>query len=119
MKTLSEFREALGTLKATFTTPEAACVDLLLSRVSAWRKDDTTVESLIGDLGRLVNELGFSSHSGRAKVALAIAELHDTIEAVGGMTMNERLVSFDLFDRWDRASDAERAVLYGKVLARP
>jgi hypothetical protein len=77
-----------------------ACIDLLLSRVSAWREDDTTVEALIADLSRLVNELGFSTHSGRAMVALPVAELRDTIDAVGGMTMNERLFSFDLFERW-------------------
>jgi hypothetical protein len=116
--TIADFRDALGTVKATCPTPEAACIDLLLSRVSAWREDDTTVETLIADLGRLVNELGFS-HGGRAKVALPVAELHHTIDTVGGMTMNERLFSFDLFERWDRGSEAERAVLYRKVLAQP
>jgi hypothetical protein len=118
MMTISDFRGALGTVKATCPTPEAACIDLLLSRVSAWREDDTTAEALIADLSRLVNELGFS-RSGRARVALPVAELHDTIDAVGGMTMNERLFSFDLVERWDRACEAERAVLYSKVLARP
>jgi hypothetical protein len=119
MKTLSGFRDDLGALKATFSTPDAARIDLLLGRVSSWLRDDTTVEGLIDDLDQLVNDVGFSSHGARAKVALAVAELHDTIEAIGGMTMNERLFSFDISDRWDRASDAERVLLYGKVLARP
>jgi hypothetical protein len=35
------------------------------------------------------------------------------------MTMNERLYAFDLLDRWDRSSDAERDLLYKKMHAKP
>ena len=31
--------------------------------------------------------------------------------------MNERLYAFGLFERWDRCPDAERHVLYTKMLA--
>jgi len=32
--------------------------------------------------------------------------------------MNERLVIFDLMERWDRSSDHERDALYAKLLAQ-
>jgi hypothetical protein len=118
MTTLGQCRDDLGSLRATSSSPEAACIDLLLSRISDWSEDDTTVDVLVSDLDRLIGELGFSTREARARVALAVARLHDTIDRVGGMTMNERLFSFDLLDRWDRSSDEQRGVLCQKVLAR-
>jgi hypothetical protein len=60
----------------------------------------------------------FSTNENHATVALSIARLRDTLAAIGGMTINERLFVFDLMDRWDQATDAERDALYKKVLAQ-
>jgi hypothetical protein len=117
MRVLADVRATLRSLKETFSSPDGALVDLVLARLSDWQSDDSSAETLIHDLEGLVAEVHFSTHEAKAKVALAIAGLHDTVEALGGMTMNERLVSFDLFHRWDRSSENERAALYDKVLA--
>jgi hypothetical protein len=118
MRTLSDVRDDLGTLRATLPSPDAALVDLFLSRLSQWREDDASLETLIRELNALVAEQVFSTHDAHARVALALAGLHDSIDAVGGMTMNERLFSFDLLDRWDQASEDQRTILYEKVLAK-
>jgi hypothetical protein len=52
-------------------------------------------------------------------VALTLAKLRDTVGALEGMTMNERLATFDLLSRWDRSSESQREILYRKVLAVP
>ena len=98
--------------------PDAALVDLFLDRLSAWREDDSTVNDLIADLDRVLGQVWFSSNENHATVALLIACLRDTVASVGGMTMNERLVIFDLTDRWDRTATAQRGKLYQKVLAK-
>ena len=105
-------------LKAQFSGPDAALADLFLHRLSRWRDDESTVEELVAELDRTLGQVWFSSHEAHARVALTIARLRDTVAAIGGMTMNERLYAFDLFDRWDRSSDTERDVLYKKLLAK-
>src|SRR6185369_1119305 len=107
MTTLGQCRDDLASLRGTSSSPEAASIDLLLSRISDWQEYDTNVDVLVGDLDRLVLELGFSTHEARARAALSIARLHDTVNAVAGVTMNERLFSFGLLDRWDRSSEEE------------
>jgi hypothetical protein len=51
-------------------------------------------------------------------IALPVARLRDTVDETQGMMMNERLVSFDLLNRWDRSVEAHRTVLCGKLLVR-
>lgn len=103
--------------RTSVASPDAALVDLFLDRLSAWREDDSTVNDLISDLDRVLGQVWFSSSENHATVALLIARLRDTVASVGGMTMNERLVIFDLTDRWERTATAQRGKLYQKVLA--
>ena len=105
-------------LRARVSSPDATLVDLFLGALSRWRDDDTTAEDLVADLGRTLGHIWFSSNENHATVALTIARLRDTLSAVTGMTMNERLYVFDLTDRWDQASDIQRDVIYRKVLAK-
>lgn len=119
MTTLEEIRLELESLRTRFATPDADLVDrFFLHRLSRWREDDSTADQLVADLDHTLGNIWFSSAEGHALVALSIARLRDTVAALGGMTMNERLFTMDLEDRWDRASDAERDILYAKVLAK-
>ncbi len=44
----------------------------------------------------------------------------DAIRGVGGMTMNERLWAFSLFERFDSCKfEVERLEMYGKLHAKP
>ena len=118
MTSIADIKQELVLLRTRLSTPEAALVDLFLHRLACWREDDSTVEDVLADLDRTLGQVWFSSHEAHATVALIVARLRDTVAAIGGMTMNERLDAFDLFDRWDRSSDAERDVLYKKLLAQ-
>ena len=118
MTSIADIRQELVLLRARVSSPDAVLVDLFIGRLSRWRDDDTTAEVLVAELDRTLGHIWFSSNENHATVALTIARLRDTLSAVAGMTMNERLFAFDLLDRWERSSDAERDALYKKVLAK-
>jgi hypothetical protein len=117
MWTLVAIEQDLADLRTRLSSPEAALVDPFLNRISSWREDGSTVLELLADLDRTLGHTWFRSNEDHATVALSIARLRDPIAAIGGLTMNERLFTFDLLDRWDRASEPERDVLYRKLLA--
>ena len=118
MTSLADITQEFALLRPRLSSPDAALVDLFLKRFDRWQEDESTVEELVSELDRTLGHIWFSSNEAHATVALIIARLRDTVAAIGGMTMNERLYAFDLFDRWDRSSDAERDVLYRKLLAQ-
>jgi hypothetical protein len=117
MGTLTDTTEALAQPRTRASSPDAAPIALLLHRISSWLEDGSSVEALASDLEQVLEEAHFSTRERHAQAALAVARLHDTIDAIGGMTMNERLVVFDLNDRWDRSDDGQRGTLYEKLLA--
>ena len=117
MTTLSEARHELERLKGTVSAPDGALLDLFLHRLAGWNEDDSSVDKLISDLDRILGGVWFSNNERHAAVALILAKLRDAVGSAEGMTMNERLVTFDLLSRWDRSSESQRKILYGKVLA--
>lgn len=118
MTSLADVTQEFALLRTRLSSPDAALVDTFLKRLDRWREDESTVEELVSELDRTLGHIWFSSNEAHATVALIIARLRDTVAAIGGMTMNERLYAFDLLDRWDRSTDAERDALYRKVLAQ-
>lgn len=118
MTSIADIRQELVILRARVSGPDAALVDLFLAALSRWHDDDTTADRLVADMDRTLGHIWFSSNENHATVALTIARLRDTLLAVPGMTMNERLDLFGLTDRWDQASDVQREILYRKVLAK-
>ena len=118
MTSLADIKQELTQFRARLSTADAALVDLFLKRLAGWSDDDSTVEELVDNLDRTLGHIWFSTNENHATVALFIARLRDTIAGIGGMTMNERLYAFDLFDRWDATPEAERDVLYKKLLAK-
>ncbi len=119
MKTLSEVVEELTHFEAELPAVEAHVVAEFIQRLERWRDDDSSARVLLQDLQALFAAAFFATHEKRALVSLSIARLHDSIEALVGMTMNERLSLLDLSERWDRTSPDERTVLYQKVLSEP
>jgi hypothetical protein len=118
MTSLADIKQELTQLRARLSIPDAALVDLFLKRLSFWSEDGSTAEDLVKDLDRTLGHIWFSTNEDHATVALIIARLRDTVAAIGGMTMNERLFFFDLLDRWDQTPDSDRDILYKKLLAQ-
>jgi hypothetical protein len=119
MTTLSEARQELERLKAVAPTPDGALIDLFLHRLAGWSEDDSSVDDLVRELDRILGGVWFSNSERQAAVALTLAKVRDTVGAVEGMTMNERLATFDLFSRWDDSSESQRKILYRTVLSVP
>lgn len=45
---------------------------------------------------------------------------HDAIDRIDGMTMNERLFFFGLFERFDQSdTEKQKHAVYSKLLAKP
>ncbi|MSO92858.1 MAG: hypothetical protein EXQ86_05590 [Rhodospirillales bacterium] len=93
----------------------------LSSALTEWKADDTTVEALKGRIERYLGHAGIERQDTRQKVHELWSDFVDrNIDSIGGMTMNERLWSFGLFERFDlAASEEQKALLYKKLMARP
>jgi hypothetical protein len=117
MTTLQQTMFDLTGLRAALPTPEAVLIDLLLRRISTWSADESSVQCLIDDLDTILGEVWFSTNERHATVALVLARLRDTVDAVGGMTMNERRFVFDLMNRWNQASASDRDAIRTKLNA--
>lgn len=69
MKMLRDTVLELSSLRDGFPEPDAALVDeLLLRRISEWADDETSVQTLVDDLERLLGGVWFSTHERRALV---------------------------------------------------
>lgn len=119
MKSLLGVLKELKQLEASLPSQEAAIVAEFTKRLVQWREDDSSARVLLQDVESLMASAWFTTHEKRALLSLTIARLHDTIDALVGMTMNERLSILDLTDRWERTGSGDREVLYEKVLADP
>ena len=86
-----------------------------------WKSNDETVEVLKERIERYIGNTWIESNEDHEKIYHMWASFRDeVISEVRGMTMNERLYQFGLFDRFDACLDHEaRLVLYRKVQANP
>lgn len=85
-----------------------------------WKADSTDVNALavLGD--RYIGHTWFETDAMHDAIyRLWSGFRNEAISNINGMTLNERLYSFGLFERFDSADPIERDVIYGKLLARP
>jgi hypothetical protein len=115
---LSQIQRELQSVRATANEADARLADLFIERIVAWRHDPTTPGQLLADLDRLLGQIRFSRDETQQRVSRLLVGFRPTVDALGGMTMNERLVIFDLADVWDRSSADGRHLLYAKLEAR-
>lgn len=84
-----------------------------------WKTDSTDLNALAVLGERYIGHAWFESDATHNAVYKLWSSFRvEVISSVGGMTMNERLYYFGLFERFDAAGPAEREALYGKLLAR-
>jgi hypothetical protein len=116
--TLEGLQHALQSLRENLIQADADIVNLLLARIAAWKLSQETPDELDDMLERVLGHSWFSSDRLHFQVYELVLLFRSKITGFGGMTMNERLVIFDLMERWDRSSEHERDALYAKLLAR-
>jgi len=93
----------------------------LAQYVEAWKSDDRNVKELETMVERFFGNVWLSSDEIHSKAYSLWKEFRDdAIHGIGGMTMNERLYLFCLFERFDSSNtEKEKHVVYGKLLAKP
>jgi hypothetical protein len=92
----------------------------LAAALRSWKADSADVNTLAVLGERYIGHTWFETdltHDAIYKLWSSFRAA--AISNIGGMTMNERLYSFSLSERFDAAGPIEREVLYGKLLARP
>ena len=117
--TLSQLRTELEALRARSLPDDASLTNLFLSKIESWKEDPTAPQELMSHLDRTLGNVWFSSDPIHRTIHQLLEDFRSTVESIGGMTMNERLVMFDLMDEWDRATEEERRALYVKLEASP
>lgn len=115
--TLDEFVGKLGKLRETVAPADAELIDKLDGLAKDWLANERTVRELIADLDRLLGHIWLSEDETHAQVPETIRALAVEVAALGGMTVNERLYTFGLFDRWDLGSPQDQETVRRKVEA--
>jgi len=88
--------------------------------IEAWKDDDSNAEALETMTERVFGNVRIPEEAHSKAYNLWSSFRDNAIHGIGGMTMNERLYAFGLFERFDSCkSEEEKSVLYGKVHAKP
>ncbi len=88
----------------------------LVSHLVKWKSDNMNAVELADSIERFFGNSWIASeetHSHLYKLWSAFKT--QAISGIGGMTMNERLYWFGLFERFESASETEQKVIYAKL----
>lgn len=93
----------------------------LVELFESWKTDDSTVEELESDIERYIGNSWITSEEEHKDIYSLWSKFKENeISHIAGMTMNERLFTFGLFDRFEKInSEAERLNIYTKLHAKP
>jgi len=90
----------------------------LLHWVSEWKSDDKDIENLDYMLGKWHDNVWFKDTDGSNVFFERFQEFKKiAIEGVGGLTLNERLYWFGLFEQWDASNDESQLRIRAKLHA--
>ncbi|KQY51934.1 hypothetical protein [Lysobacter sp. Root494] len=108
--------ELVEKIRAISADPEIRGV---ANQLTAWKDSSATADDLAMAMERYIGNIWIGSNQEHDRVyALWSAFRQGSIEVIRGMTMNERLYSFGLLERFDALqSDADRQALYAKLHA--
>lgn len=89
--------------------------------IGEWKNSEDDVNTLTYLIGKWHGTVWFKDQKAQNKFYEDWTNFkQNAIDGIGGMTMNERLHWFGLFERFDSCSDeAEKIIIYRKLLARP
>ena len=86
-----------------------------------WKNNDETAEELIEGIERYLGNTWIENKEDHENIYQMWSSFRDeAISGIGGMTMNERLYWFGLFDNFDSCnSQDEKLEIYRKLHAKP
>ena len=95
-------------------------VQKLANNIQEWKTDERNAVELRENVERFRGNMWIEKRTDFDKVYGMWTEFRNSaIDGIGGMTMNERLYLFGLFDLFDNAkNDAEQEKFYGKLMAK-
>jgi len=86
--------------------------------VEEWKKDEKDVEPLSYMLGKWHGNVWFQDTGESKAFYKGLQEFRSiAIDGLGGLTLNERLYWFGLFEQWDSADDAGKLRIRSKLHA--
>jgi len=93
----------------------------LVHWVEDWKNSDKTVIDLLSLIEKWHGNVWFSNQEDQNKFYDNWVKFkQEAIDNIGGMTMNERLYWFGLFDIFDSCEDdVAKLIIYKKLLANP
>jgi len=95
-------------------------VSRLIKHLNNWLEDDSDIDCLVNSIEKLFGNIWIDS----AETHSHLYQLWSTfktksIDCIGGMTMNERLYFFGLFNRFDNCkSSTQKESIYSKLHAK-
>ena len=96
-------------------------IDALGSLLLSWKSDSSTVVDLQVSVERFIGQTWIQNGEEHRQVySLWTTFRNECLNVISGMTMNERLYSFSLFERFDAClNEQDRLTIYRKLLASP
>ena len=92
----------------------------LITWIEEWKASDKDVNELSAMIDKWHGNIWFNNQeSQRAFFNHWVHFKHVAIEQIGGMTMNERLYWFGLFEHFGSSDDESKLIIYKKLLASP
>jgi hypothetical protein len=90
----------------------------LVSHLDKWKSDNANVVELADSIERFFGNSWITSEETHSNLYRLWSSFKtQAISGIGGMTMNERLYWFGLFERFENASESEQKVIYEKLCA--
>ena len=86
-----------------------------------WKDNEETAEELKDGIERYIGNTWIEKNEDHEKICQMWSSFRDeAISGIGGMTMNERLYLFGLFERFDACANQEdKLLVYRKLHAKP
>jgi len=86
-----------------------------------WKESEDTAEQLRQGIERYLGNTWIEKNDDHSKIYRMWASFRDdAIAGIGGMTMNERLYWFGLFNRYDASrNESDKLLVYKKLHAKP
>jgi hypothetical protein len=100
------------------SVPEVKLREQISHGVNEWKKDDSAIEKLVYLIEKWHGNVWFEDTDASNEFYARFQEFKRTaIERVGGLTLNERLYWFGLFEQWDNANEMKKAQIRTKLHA--